>query len=817
MKLRHALLITGASLFAYPAMAAAQAAPSPSSEPSYSADDIIVTARRRAEVVQDVPAVINAVNAEALADLNVRDFTDVQTIVPGLSLAANPNGVGSVSSMRGVNFDVNVSGNSATVEYYYNDSPIVSNAVLQAMYDISQIEVLRGPQGTLRGRASPSGAINITSRKPDLFGAGGYVNGTLTSLDGHNLNGAMNIPVVEGKLAVRLAGLISNDEGNRVRPYGDKDAELRNRTRSGRISVSADPFNGLLLLDFNYQTLDKSSLQYSQVRSIQDQDPSYPLPSPILIRAKDRAAVANRYPFIVEQQFETYNWQAQLNLGGQRLTYVGIHNTMVLDGIEPMDNAGLFTNQVGPLVYPDLSDPNGAPTFTGRNIPYGWHPVTRGTYKSHEIRLQNEERIAGSFDYVVGGLIYTPTSYTDFLRTATAVPNGSGGIAMIIGLPLARYQSEKEQSLFGNLTAHIGEATEISGGLRQIWYKLDSGLDIFGFPDPNVALDTKDKATIWSASIKHNFSRDFMLYASAGSSWRASTVVIGGPVNGSTFQGQFLRSDPETSQSYELGFKSSWLNNKARFNATAFYQKFKSYPYRSAVSPWSIVPSSYNPDLTVQTGLQAEQVQYVAAVPVDVKGFEAELFYNPNRNLSFSANLSYALGKIKNGRIPCTDINGDNIPDGNLVSPPDADDLFAETGTNFVSACNVNMRSSFSSPWSAAITAEYSHPFSSSTDGYLRGLYSWKGNSQNDPISTIDDVKSYGILNVFAGLRHPDGRWDLSAYAKNITNSFRVLTNDGLRTTSVGEQTLGYTNYYGITSTMPREFGVNLRVAFGSR
>ena len=139
MKIRHAILITSASLFAYPAIAAAQTSPAPSPEPSYSADDIIVTARRRAEVVQDVPAVINAVNAESLADLNVRDFTDVQTIVPGLSLAVNPNGVGSVSSMRGVNFDVNVSGNSATVEYYYNDSPIVSNAVLQAMYDSSQI------------------------------------------------------------------------------------------------------------------------------------------------------------------------------------------------------------------------------------------------------------------------------------------------------------------------------------------------------------------------------------------------------------------------------------------------------------------------------------------------------------------------------------------------------------------------------------------------------------------------------------------------------------------------------------------------------
>lgn len=97
----------------------------------------------------------------------------------------------------------------------------------------------------------------------------------------------------------------------------DPDARLRNQTQGARYSISADPFDGVLLLDFNYQTLNRNSLQYSQVQSIQDYDPASPLDSPNFIRAKDRQAVAGRYPTAVMQKFDQYYWQAQLNLEGQ--------------------------------------------------------------------------------------------------------------------------------------------------------------------------------------------------------------------------------------------------------------------------------------------------------------------------------------------------------------------------------------------------------------------------------------------------------------------------------------------------------------------
>ena len=113
------------------------------------ADDetIIVQARRRDENVQDVPQVINAVTAEQISKLNIRDVREITSVVPGLSLVSNGNGIGSSSSMRGVNHDVNVSANNGTIQYYINEVPASSNLTLQAMFDIAQISVERGPQG----------------------------------------------------------------------------------------------------------------------------------------------------------------------------------------------------------------------------------------------------------------------------------------------------------------------------------------------------------------------------------------------------------------------------------------------------------------------------------------------------------------------------------------------------------------------------------------------------------------------------------------------------------------------------------------------
>lgn len=814
------LALAGVSMLAVAAPAMAQDAPEAE---GIGAEDIVVSVRRRDESVQDVPAVVQAVTADDLAKLNIREATEIANVVPGLALTPNPNGIGSVNTIRGVNFDVNLSGNAATVEFYYNGAPISSGFVLQSLFDIGQVEVLRGPQGTLQGRASPSGSINFTMRRPDLYDAGGYMTGTANNKHGWNINAALNVPVIEGKLAVRLAGLATSGRGSHVRPVNGTGAMPNDESQALRASVSADPFDGVLKLDFTYQKQAHDSLQYQAVQSVLDNrfNTNPARVSPIFISAKDRRAVANNIGQNNSQTFEVYNWQGQLNLFGQRLIYVGSDVTQHLKAVAPSDAAGIFVNQNAPLLI--QAGANAIPT--GRTGPFAQDTDTIGHNSSHEIRLQNDERLFGMLDYVVGYLNYKGSSTTNFNRIIGAIavplpPSAPLAINQIRYLPLTRYGRNTEESVFGNLTAHFGEGTEVSGGLRKIWFRNNAGLLVLGQDQANLRENRSLKATIYSASIKQRINDNLMVYASTGSSWRPGAIVIGGPTQSQTalmspLQASFSRTDPEKSKSYEIGFKSDWLDKRLRLNVSAYHQKFSNYPFRNLAGVYSINPTSYDP-ANLAT-LRVESPQYASAVSVKVKGIEAELAFEPNDNLNFGMTLAYADGKIKNGRTPCTDLNGDGIDDG-LSAPPNAQALFAATGTDFVSVCTVNQRANASAPWNGTFTGEYSLPLGSRSEGYLRGLFSWKGNSLGEPTNGFDQIKKYGILNLFAGLRDADGAWDVGLYGKNVTNTFRVLSNFGAQTTStLTHGTLAGTNYFGITVTEPREFGITARIAFGSR
>ncbi len=817
MRTIRSLAIASVSLFAFATPALAQDAGIPADEgqaadADFGGGEIIVQARRRDESIQDIPAVVNAVTGEAIERLNIRRLEDVTSVVPGLTLNENPNGIGSSTTIRGVQFDVNASGDNGTVQYYYNDAPVSSGVVLQGLYDIGQIEVLRGPQGTLKGRASPSGSISITFRRPDLNEVGGYAMGTVTSLDGFNVNGAINVPVIEGKLGFRFAGLVSEDEGNRVKPVrGGIDAY--NKTKAGRASVRLDPLDGVFVVDASYSTMTRNARQYDQVESVNlsgvdnpalgINNPAASPNSPIAIRGRDRLAI-NSLPQDVNQRIENYNVSAQLRLYGQRLTYIGNWAKQKFLAIEPADDAGIFLN-----------------TTTAAGVAFAQPTNSRADGESHEIRLQNEERVGGMFDYVVGYLKNTQDSPTQFRQVGTGLGAPAIGLLTdVVFVPLQRLNKTEENSIFGNVTAHLGERTELSGGVRHIWYKSNSGVQscdaAFTICNtiPALTRSLKDESTIFSVSAKHEFTQDLMAYVSYGTSWRPDTDFIGGPTLVTPAQAQFLGTPPEESENIEVGIKSSWFDRRLRVNVTAFYQKFENYPYRV---PGLSGTGVFNVDRSRVPAGQVRGYNYLAPVDVRVKGVEGEISFDITDRWNVATTFAYSDGKIKDGVIPCNDLNGDGVPDA-LLSPPTVAQIDAAYGPAGIATCTVNMRANPAGPFSATFQSEYRHQLSDNLDGFLRGLVSYKGKSQGDPTNAWDQVSDYALLNLYAGLRDSDGGWEITAYAKNLTKTYRVLTRSNTRNfTPVNGAPNFSTNYFGVTSTPPREFGITARVAFGSR
>ncbi|KPF91862.1 hypothetical protein IP81_07245 [Novosphingobium sp. AAP83] len=805
------VLMTGVGMLAIaqPALAQASANPQPAAD-AVSDADIIVTARRRNESVQDVPATVQAVTADTIEKLNLRKLEDIQAVVPGLNLVANTNGIGATSTIRGVDYSVNASGNNGTIEFYLNDSPLAAGVLFQSMFDLGQIEVLRGPQGTLKGRSTPSGSISISTRKPDLDAVGGMVNATANNIGGYNVNAALNIPVVAGKLGIRVAGISSDDDGSEVRPLNDAQA-LRNEGQGIRASVRADPFDGVLLLDLMYQGFRRKSLQYNQVESFNRINAAAGA-SPVAIRAEDRRAV-DGFPIENDQRFKVYSGSAQLALAGQRLTYTGLHLKQDFVSLQPSDNAGIFVND--------------SVTSAGVTSRFGPRTQTNGKSTSHEIRLQNDDRVAGIFDYVIGYLDYKTSSPSVLTRAIgiSVVNNPVLGTRLlsVAQVPVNRGQETQEKSFFGNISAQLGDSLEISGGLRRVNYKAQSNVFVRGVEQTLATLNLDESKTIYSGSIRYKVSDDVLVYANTGTSFRPSNVAVGGILAllaPTPTQGAFFRSQPETSRSYEVGFKADLLDKRLRFNLAAFHQKFDNYPFL-APGAGVIVGDAFRNSVTT--------APLLASVPVTAKGIEAELQANPIDGLTFGAVMSYAKGQINNGQLPCLDVNRDGIPD-TLTTQPTFAQINTATGGNLVSVCPTNQRSNSAPLFNAALTSEYTASVSRNVDGYFRGLFTYNGASQTDPVNAFDDQGAFGILNLYLGVRDPDGAWEVSLFGKNITNTFKVLnrSNGAIQTelqagvplggglTSSGSSSL--TNYSGdLRVTAPREFGINLRWAFGSR
>lgn len=803
-------LMIGSSLLTMAQTASAQSAnqePTGASTGDSLNDAIIVTARRRDENVQDVPFVVDTVTANEISKLNMRDFKEIQQLVPGLDLSSRADGIGASASIRGINFDIGVSGNNPTVEFYLNDAPITAGIVLQQMFDVGQIEVLRGPQGTLRGRASPSGSITVTSRKPDLFGIGGTLSGTGTGNGEINFNGAINVPIVEGIAAIRAAGLIDESDFNEVRTI-NKTVDGRDpyqRTASGRVSLVVQPTDWLHL-EGMYQRTDRKFRSFEQVESFNLVDPNAPA-SPTLIRAKDRRGIVEA-PDLISQKYDIFTWNAKLSFAGQNLIYVGSYRKQKIHSTNNQDDANFF-----------------------QNFDVFQETLTKSIDKSHEIRLQNEERIGGLFDYVVGVFRQDNNPPSSVLSpTVLVLPPALGGtVASVRQTPIERSGPSKENSAFANVTLHIGDATEVSGGLRYIDIESQSKLIVAG----STVIDSpaKDHKLIYSASVKHRITPDVMVYANTGTSFRAGPTAIGDfSVVKSPLQQQFTTLPPESSTSYEAGIKSEFMNGRLLFNLSGYYQKFKNYPYRAPNNGVYYINYSASRDATGAVNVTpiVDDFNFVAAVPVEVWGIEAQTSFKITPDWDISASVSYANGKIKNGLIPCDDLNGDGRPDS-ITTTPSLAQLQTAYGSNNLAGCRVTQRSSFQSPFSASVQSEYRVAVSDKTEAYLRGLFSFYGKSQNDPSNAFDDVAAYGLLNLFTGVRDPGGMWEVSFYAKNVFDTLKVLTRTRPLITNYRELVLGpsgpiganamtYTSTYtGITTTAPREFGLSVRFSFGSR
>ena len=192
------MLASSALAFAVsaPAFADSGEAEQPQASPSQPvSEDIVVTARRKAESIQSVPVAVQAFSSEILIKQNIHDTKDLQRLVPGVVFNGAGSDLNTTFTIRGQGRAV-IGTISPSVQSYVNEVALPNWGAVIPTYDVANVQVLKGPQGTLFGRNTTGGAVLVYSQAPK-HEFGGYASATLGDYSWHELEGAVNVPIVQ--------------------------------------------------------------------------------------------------------------------------------------------------------------------------------------------------------------------------------------------------------------------------------------------------------------------------------------------------------------------------------------------------------------------------------------------------------------------------------------------------------------------------------------------------------------------------------------------------------------------------------------------
>jgi iron complex outermembrane recepter protein len=537
---RTILLISASFLSVTAAPAFAQdAAPADAAADESAPPEILVTAQRRSENIQNIPSAITALSGDSLAESGVAVLRDLQSAAPAITFTkAGPTDSVNIRGIGLSSTSANVANGVATYVDGLFQPPIAQSFEL---YDIQNIEILRGPQGTLVGSNSTGGALFINSKRPELGKFGGTVNLEAGSYDNLKGDGAINVPLGEN-FAIRFATLqhsrdsyyndigITNSKPDSLKEHNERLSAL---LETGGLSVY---WKGELAKrntgGYAYQPIPGTQFNnpFAQGATGVPYVLNYDTPTANVERAFNTA---------LEIKYETAGGLVIRSLSGYQNKRVSI--VQDLDG----------TSLLGPV---------GAPQIQTNNI--------REREYTQEINIISPT--AGAFNYVLGG--YYQHNLIDVLFQNTGVA------PFLITADLGTKKTNYAAFAQGNYK--LSDQFEVQAGLRYNHFKVDgsgavtgTGIGVFG-PPPNpitivLAPQTgtyTDEAVTGKVSLNYKPDSNNLIYVFAARGYKP------GGLNppGATF-------NKETVWDYEFGWKSSFLDKRVRTQIGAFYNRYQNF------------------------------------------------------------------------------------------------------------------------------------------------------------------------------------------------------------------------------------------------
>ncbi len=653
LRLASALLggVSGIAMLASPA--AAQTT-QPDNEPAV-VDEIIVTATRRSEDILDVPYNISAVSGAQIEEARMRDSVELLRSIPGVSVvdrgernAAVVNGV----RIRGLNVDSAALGDYAvsavaTVSTYVNDTPIFANFVLA---DIAQVEVLRGPQGTLYGSGALGGTVRYRLNDPVIGEYSGHGQVSLSQVNGSEGGGlgadfTFNIPL--GTRAAFRATIARADyagitdyvnvyeldaNGIPVAPAGILNPAASYRsvedadtvdTWFGRASLRLEPTDNIDLTLSYVRQQDEIGGRRGQTLGNDGWGQPY---------GEFESGSVQLEPS--ERDLDLWSLEGNVDLGFATLT----SSTSFYDhsGSSISENTGFYAQSGFLSFYYNYPRPmaSAVRTFEDRS----W---------VQEVRLVSDD--GGDFDYVVGLYLQdqdrrsTQDSYLrGFKQWWDALWTGFPGVQAAVSgdqdFAYSRDENFQDRALFGELTWHVNDRLNITGGVRVFSNEatnttfIDLPLYTGAFTPTTSVFETDDSGVLWKLNAAYSFNDDDLLYATFSQGYRR------GGTNAVPTAGTFAESpawqvyDPDRVNNYEVGIKGRI--NGLRYDASLFYIDWEDAQLNTATPNWGFF-AVQNSGGAHSTGLELQLSGYLTndvSFQVGYTYLNAELeedFYSP--------------------------------------------------------------------------------------------------------------------------------------------------------------------------------------------
>ena len=755
-----ACALTGEST-AWAQAAAAAKGTNTSASSGQELEEVIVTANKIKEPVQKVAQTINVVSASTLDELHVQSVQELQNVVGGLSLTVTSPSEQSIS-LRGIKMPSagGSGGTTNTVETYLNDAPISTIDAFTTTFDIGQIEVLRGPQGTLRGRPSPSGALTIVTQRGNFDHTEGYVEATGSDHNGKNVQAAVGGPIND-QWAFRVAGVYDANDGTQVKDIYNGHHNF-SKTYAGRATLTWRPTDKL---EFNLmqQIIHTDGDFYRQVEGT----------PPCSVAAGGTFPVSS----VACGRTLTLEDKIALNQGTNLNAYRGYMTTLngrlqLTDTVE-VDYVGSYNNT---NYYTDL-DFDFAGVGDKNNFGVDINVRSRNNVLTNELRIQSAGNPFYNFTYGV---------FAADNRSAT-----HGALPPLFAFDNAG--DTQDLGLFTNQRFTLGAKDNVDVGMRY------SSITVSSLPS---GAERAYRAPTGNASYQHQFTQDLMAYISYGTSFRpGSGNALGSPNGGAGIPISFGNFNDEHSRSWEYGIKSQWLDRRLTANLSYFDQTYKGYIASQFNIACTGVPNPNGLAFATADGTAGGATCFGTMfrnADAVSKGLELEVRAQVTPDWMIGMNYTYTDAHFANALVPCNDYNGDGIPDVNGTP-------MVQQG-KYVSECHSNTTLGSLPKLAVSAVTRFETHFGG-LDEYL-SANAIKRDESYFP-QTARWFPGYTQVNATLGVKSRTSHWDVNVWAKNLFNKV-VQDTDG-----------GPWNIFGVYSGVrigtvinDREVGATLRWGF---